>query len=533
MRRGWPIGLFVVLTVAMTWPQARSIATEATPHQDVYFNMWRLEWFAHAMATHPAHLFDTNIFFPETDTLALSDAMLVEGSVAAPFAWIGIRPVLLHNLLLLGAIAFSGAAMFALARYLTGSRAAGIVAGIVFAFAPYRFEHIMHMEMQWTMWMPLAFLALHRTLDTGKMKYGLATGLCTALQMLSSIYYGIFLVALIALAAVLLIVPDRRVGFKEAVKPLVVGAVLAMLVSAAYARPYMRVHERTGDRPMSDVEQFSARPSSYLSATPNNWLYGGRKGRGAGLERRLFPGTIALLLATAGVLLVPPSRRVIVYLILLVAAFEMSLGFDSYLYTFLYQHVTVFRGLRALARLGAFVLMFVAVLAAYGYRILVEGRGPAARLAVLAAVGLLMLVEYHVTLDLVPYPNQPPPIYRVLAQLPRGVVIEFPVPPLGSLPGDDAEYVYMSTFHWFPLANGYSGVYPASYLARLEHLHEFPSVTSLNQLRADNVRYVIVHKGAYSESLRSRIETELALAGMAGLGSFSDGGGVATLYRMP
>ena len=170
------IGLFGLLTVLMTWPLALVIRTEATPHQDVYFNMWRIQWFAHALATAPSHLFDTNIFYPERDTLALSDAMLVQGTAGAPFVWMGVRPVLLHNLLLLAAIALSGAAMFALARYLTGSRAAGIVAGIVFAFAPYRFEHIMHMELQWAMWMPLAFLALHRLYDTGRMKYGLALG---------------------------------------------------------------------------------------------------------------------------------------------------------------------------------------------------------------------------------------------------------------------------------------------------------------------------------------------------------------------
>ena len=39
-----------------------------------------------------------------------------------------------------------------------------MIAGIVFAFVPYRFEHYMHMELQWTMWMPWAFWALHRTL---------------------------------------------------------------------------------------------------------------------------------------------------------------------------------------------------------------------------------------------------------------------------------------------------------------------------------------------------------------------------------
>ncbi len=130
------LGLFAVLTVAMTWPQGLYLSSQAPPHQDVYFNMWRLRWFAHALVTPSARLFDANIFYPEPQTLAYSDAMLVEGVIAAPLLWAGMTPVLVHNLLLLGAIAASGAAMFALARYLTGSRGAGILGGIVFAFAP-------------------------------------------------------------------------------------------------------------------------------------------------------------------------------------------------------------------------------------------------------------------------------------------------------------------------------------------------------------------------------------------------------------
>ena len=188
MKTAQALGLFVLLTAVMTWPQARSFGAEATPHQDVFFNMWRLEWFAHAVRTQPAHLFDANIFYPETRTLALSDAMIVEGAVAAPLLWAGTRPVLVHNLLLFGAIALSGAAMFALTLYLTGSRGAGMLAGIVFAFAPYRFEHLMHMELQWTMWMPLALWAVHRVFETGSVRYGVLTGVLLSLQGISSFY---------------------------------------------------------------------------------------------------------------------------------------------------------------------------------------------------------------------------------------------------------------------------------------------------------------------------------------------------------
>jgi hypothetical protein len=527
------VGLFALLTVVMTWPQVRVIATEATPHQDVYFNMWRLEWFAHALSTQPLRLFDANIFYPEHDTLALSDAMIVEGLVAAPLVWGGTPRVLLHNLLLLGAIALSGAAMFALARYLTGSRAAGIVAGIVFAFAPYRVEHIMHMELQWTMWMPLSFLALHRLFDTGRMKYGLALGACLALQMLSSIYYGAFLGILLGLAALVLIFRDRGAPLRKMIAPLAAGAVIALAVSFVYGRAYMRVHPRTGDRPDSEINEFSARPMSYLAATPNNWLYGGTPGRTGGPERRLFPGTLALLLAAAGVLLVIPSRRQIAYLLLLAVAFDLSLGFDGYGYRFLHDYVSVFRGLRALARVGVFVLMFVAVLAAYGYQLLVARWPPLKRRAVLAIVGVLLLVEYRASPALEPYVSSAPPLYRALAGQPRGVVLELPVPRVNEMPGDEARYAYLSTFCWFPLVNGYSGFFPASYLERLDRLRHFPDERSLRQIRADGVTYVIVHASGYSDIELSQITARLRALGMAELGTYSDGVAPATLFRAP
>jgi hypothetical protein len=526
------LGLFGLLTVVATWPQALHLSSQAPLHQDVYFNMWRLRWFAHALVTPSAHLFDANIFHPDPRTLALSDAMVVEGIVAAPLVWAGMRPVLVQNLLILGAIAASGAAMFALVRYLTGSRGAAIVAGVVFAFAPYRFEHIMHMELQWAMWMPLAFLALHRTFDTGKWKYGLATGACIALQMLSSIYYGIFLASLIAVAAILLVFRDRGAPVSRVMWPLAAGAVLAAAISAAYARPYLRTHDRVGDRPADEIAAFSARPSSYLAATPGNWLYGRTRSR-AGAERRLFPGIIPIVLAIAGLLLRTPSRRMMVYLLLLVAAFETSLGFGGYVYPFLYDHVPVYRGLRASARLGIFVLMFLGVLAAFGYHAIVASRSPAFRRALVIFLVLGLLVEYRVTLGLAAYPNEAPAIYRVLARQPRGVVAEFPVPRVDALPGDDAKYAYMSTFHWFPLVNGYSGIYPRSYLSRLERLRTFPDETSMTQLRRDGVRYVIVHGSSFTAPAFSELRARLRDGGaLTELGSFDDWDGPAVLYQM-
>jgi hypothetical protein len=525
---------FTVLTCGMMWPQVRHIGDSAVPHQDIYFNMWRLQWIAHALVTSPANLFNANIFYPEPRTLLFSDAMLVQGGIAAPLIWFGIRPVLVHNIMLLGAMVASAVAMFALVQHLTRSRGAALLAGTIFAFAPYRFEHIMHMELQWTMWIPLAFLALHWTFDNGRVRDGLLCGAAIALQMLSSVYYGIFLATLLPIGALLLQIGRPLTTIRRTSVPLAAGAVLAIVVVGIYARPYLLARDRVGERPVEEVRTFAARPVDYLVTLPTNWLYGRWQTRGE-MERHLFPGAVVFLLAVVAVLLRHPSRVIVVYVLVGIAAFEASLGLGGYSYSFLYQHVSPFRGLRATARLGIFVVFSLAVLAGFGYSFLVAALRQRHRLILLVVLLTAVLTEYFTTVTLVRYPNATPPVYRLLASQPPGLVAEFPLPKPDGLPGEDPKYAYLSIFHWKPLVNGYSGFYPGNYLRRLSDLRRFPDPYSLRVLRREEVRYLVIHETGY-EANRLLYEDILftlnEAEGMRNLGTFSDGEGAATLYAL-
>ena len=106
--------------------------------------------------------------------------------------------------------AASGVAMYALVRRLTGDRWASFVAGVAFAFYPFRFEHYSHLELQVTFWMPLALLMLHRTMESRRTRDAVVTGLLVALQALSSLYYGLFL--LVVMAVVWAVVTFGRRG---------------------------------------------------------------------------------------------------------------------------------------------------------------------------------------------------------------------------------------------------------------------------------------------------------------------------------
>jgi len=523
--------LFTLLTVVMTWPQAARLTTDAWQHEDVFFNMWRLGWFAHALAKSPAHVLDGNIFYPESRTLTYSDAMVVESVVAAPLLWTGVPPVLVHNLMMLGGIVLSAVGIFMLATTLTGSQTAGITAGIVFAFVPYRFDHFMHLELQWTVWIPWAFWALHRTLETGSMRDAVLLGLFVTLQVMSSIYYGLFLIVLVSVCALFLLCGVRRGEMRSRLAGLTVAGGTAAVLIAPYAFPYMAARQSLGPRPEVQIVMFSARPSSYRAATDTNYLYGDRSARMGRPERRLFPGVLPLLLALVGLLLYAPSNQALMYLIGLVTAFEMSLGLKGYTFSFLYQHVPAFDGLRAPARLGILVVFFLAVLAAYGQAALERAVSRRTRPALIVLIPAVLLLEYWVApLPLTAYPTAPPPLYQWLHTQPVGVVAEFPMPQDGS-PGHEPRYEYMSTFHQMPLINGYSGYYPESYVGRLYRLRGMPDDAALQALVADGVRYVIVHRGLYRRGAAEEVYSALKRhSRFREVGRFDDGLGGADVF---
>jgi hypothetical protein len=146
----------------------------------------------------------------------------------------------------------------------------------------------------------------------------------------------------------------------------------------------------------------------------------------------------------------------------------------------------------------------------------------------------MVLLEYWVApIPLVRFPSTAPPLYAWLASQPSAPVIEFPLPAPETLPGQDPRYAYMSTFHWRPLVNGYSGYYPPYYLSTLDALRPFPSLETLERLHRINVRYVIVHAALYDKAELAALMEDIKAAGnLIELGRFDDGTGVGLVYRL-
>jgi hypothetical protein len=178
--------------------------------------------------------------------------------------------------------------------------------------------------------------------------------------------------------------------------------------------------------------------------------------------------------------------------------------------------------------------MFLGILSAYGLAALSEAVPAPARGALSVLIPCVLLVEYSVSpLKLVAYENSAPQVYEFLARLPSGVVAEFPMPPVDGLPGPDARYTYMSTFHWKPLVNGYSGYYPPTYLQRLRDMRSFPDAESLDDLRRAGVKYVVYHLPSDEAAKALALMLDLqAHPELVVLGHFKDTIGTAIVYAL-
>ncbi len=494
--------LFSALTAVMTYPQVFRMRDGIHDPGDPLMVTWVLSWVAHQLPIAPAHIFDANIFYPERNTLAYSETLLVPGLFAAPLYWLGVAPILIYNLVFLSGFALSGVGVALLVRRLTGHNGAAILAGIVFAFPPYRIDHYAHLQLQQTEFIPLALWAFHRLLDSGRARDGAMLGIFIACQMLSCMYYGIFLIPYMAVVCGAMLIARGTMPAKRLVALLMAGAIVAVVMLPA-ARAYMAASKVVGERGRGEVAQNSAMWWNYLAPPEVNAVYGTVFARFTDPERRLFPGFIAVALAIVG--LWPRKHEgttkkrwfgtpQFAYALGLVLAFDVSLGFNGVIYRGLYDYFLPFKALRVPARMGLMVGFSLAVLAGYGATRIAERLPSAAmRRVVLTVLGVLMLVEYASTpLPLWTAPQHPPESYADLVKDkgdgPTAVVFEFPT---GAL--EDPEYLYYSTFHWQSLVNGYSGFFPPSYKALVNAVQTFPDDPSMDTIKSHGTRYLVIH----------------------------------------
>jgi hypothetical protein len=255
--------------------------------------------------------------------------------------------------------------MWRYAFYLTGNNGASILAGIVFAFIPYRFDHMHHLELQATIFLPLTLLYFERTLETGSRRDASLMMAWYVAEVFSCIYYSIFITTALAPIAVVRCGKCRRMragGSSPAIMP---AAIVGLIVVAPYAYAYTLNRVTLGDRLESDIRLYSATLGNYLATTAANVMHGGWSAH-FGSVRTLFvpwrPGDYI-----SGLGLYSFDRRRATLVTVGAIGFVISLGLNTPFYQLLRALVLPYRGLRAPARASILVFLALGALGAYGW----------------------------------------------------------------------------------------------------------------------------------------------------------------------
>jgi uncharacterized membrane protein SirB2 len=494
-RLAFPIAsfaFFVLLAVAHTWPLATSPGRlSRNDTADTVHHEWILAWDAHQLANDPRHLFDANIFFPEPDTLAYSDHLIVQGVIGAPLFWLGASPVLAYNLLLLAGLALTAwTTSLVMARW-TGSWLAGLLSGSLMAFNAMTLTRFAEIQDQHFEFFPLALWALDQLLVTPRIRYALELAGWFVLQALTCGYLLAF--SSLSLIAAVMVRPADWIGpkFRRVAGLLLLSAAVAALLLTPFLLPYLRVSRQQGfTRPLAEVALYSARLADYVST-------GGRLHYSLWSHRyfdreALFPGLVAsaLVVMAIGGGVAWRDRRARMAVAFGLVAFLLSFGPGFPLYGAVTNLFPVMAGIRGASRFGQFFLAAVAILAGFGLTFLerrFEKRSLAIGIAALLAVNLEAL---RAPINYRPFDGISP-VFDSLAETDRALVACFPFPSRREA-FHNVDCMLASTRFWHPLVNGYSSFIPERYDREAAALDAFPEGTTLQYLRELGVTHVVV-----------------------------------------
>jgi hypothetical protein len=490
-------GVFLLLTVAHTWPLASNPAhLSRNDNSDTLLNTWTIAWVAHQLPRHPRHLFDANIFYPDRATLAYSEAMIVQGVMAMPVLRAGGSPVLAYNLVLLAGFVLTGWAFCVLLYRWTGSWAAGYVGGSLAAFNAHVFGRLPHLQTQHVEFVALMLFALDRLLVSRRVRDALLLGAAFALQGLTSVYLLVFTTWMMIFAVAARAREWLRREPAKMVALLTVAGGLAAALMAPYVAGYWTLHRITGlERTVGEVRQYAGTWTSYL-ITGARFHYALWSHRFFGrVISSNFPGVAALVLAALALRFAETRADARVQMCLAAAAgcLAVSMLPHAPFYPWLHRAVPLFHAVRVPAHLGQIVLLMIAVLAGFGVAGLAR-RLPPGRTWGVVAVLLVAVVNaeaWSAPLELTPF-TEIPPIYEVLAGEKDAVVAELPFYP-PTVFFANGVYMLNSTKHWRPMLNGYSGFRPDEYDREYEAFHTFPGDSALAALHQHGVTHIVVH----------------------------------------
>jgi len=531
---------YAFLTAAFTYPLILHLnqAVLGGKGDNLYF-AWLTGWYEHAFFDGGGHPFFSPIMnWPEGWNLSTTDTALASVFPGAIFSYF-FGTIAGYNLAMMLTFVLSGWAMYCWVRHLTKNEAASLLAGIIFAFLPYRMAHFLigHLNLAGTQWFPLYFMGLLGILRNearGWWQPAVLAAVSLGLIGFTSMYY-LYMGLVITLVFGVAYLTIRRTNVLKTKKFWIqAGIFILIAVPLLYASMHYFLNlAESGTLASRDwryASMYSANPTDFLLPSTDHFALGIWVGNN--FNRELWPEAtlyIGLFALALGIIAVVRRKEtgdiglVWTSVITAAAALVLALGTDLHwnaeqvivqvpawlqpligksetpilLPTYwLFNHMPFFDRMRALSRFGFFVNLFTTLLAGIGAGVLFTGlRGKVRTLAVVGLFALCILDFYPGTYIKSLTKIEPRPLDTWLAQQPGdGAVAMFPFEQV-----EEQFNIYATWMHGKPFIGGLFNAYqPAQYTYIKPIMELFPSPESIDLLHDLGITYLVVDTSAYS-----------------------------------
>ncbi|MCX7958765.1 MAG: hypothetical protein N3B13_06935, partial [Deltaproteobacteria bacterium] len=487
---------------------------------DVLLNSFIMQWeYENIISGNFKDYFNTPYYYPYKNTLAYTEHHTVSQIFFFPLFSILKNNVLVHNIMIMLLLVLAGLTTFILFNYFTNSFFASLLGAVLFTFVPYRYTHLVHLNVLHWWIIPLIFLGFYVFVKRLNIKNAVLFGTSILLMLLWSNNISAFLIVPFTIYALFVTVENRLIFDKKFYLYSIIVFVIVLIIASPFLIHYIRLREEMFfERFLFDIRYYSPQIKNFLGVHKTNILWGDILGENGKWECYLFPGITFIVLFCLSVLFAYFSRYrkyILLFSFIAIVTTLLSFGptFDGLKgeikgpYYILLKYFPGYYGIRVPARFAIFTYLSMAMASSlFVSDIHFRLKNNKICYIIFSTVVLLVtafcVYEGSHRIEIKRPLNHPEkdPLYTKLRGLEEGALFEHP----SFVAYKDASHVYATLYHRKPTVNGYSG-WNSKVLENLKDaVHNYHPVYLIKALKDLNIKYFIL-RGNISTDIYNRM----------------------------
>lgn len=473
-------------------------------------------------------------FYGFKNSLFYSNNLILQSLLALPIYFLTRNIFITYNIFVFLSLLFSFFITYLFAFYVTKKTFPSLITAVIFVFNPFVSLHVPDSPDVFSLyWIALIFLFFEKYINTKKNWDGFLFFIFLSMQLLSSVYFAIFLTLILPIYVIGRSF-QKKLKWSDVIKPgVLLGSILFTGVVLVLAYFYLNVGQGISmARDLATLSIYSPTVFNWLVAPSGNLIYGSIGDNVRNLapaffnqiqpsEFSYFIGLIPLIILIIGIRIHKKSGNNFwrLNLLLLIISFIICLGpliqFTKYLnfpgpFILLYYLNPLFQYIRVIGRFAVFVFLFLGILGSLTLIELMKKFSVKKSIIIFTLVLFLIFIEYlSKPLQFVSLSQETKQFYsylknrediKVILDLPIGNRLD-PDLPESRNEVYDGRYFYWQMIHKKILFNGNSSYLPDLYVEKTNYL----SLGSINNYKIEELRNwgvdaIVIHKSEFKKT---------------------------------